>query len=70
MHICSPRNQNLNFLVRIKILNFFLYYSKIKTEKLTDPNKVLLVLGCRTGGHREVCICTSYAIDNFNVTRE
>jgi hypothetical protein len=28
-------------------------YIEIKTEKCTDPNKVLLVLGQRTGAHRE-----------------
>jgi len=45
----SPRNENLNLLVRIKFFNLFL----IKTEKITGPYKVLLVLGQRTGAHRE-----------------
>ena len=32
-------------------------YIKIKTEKLTAPNKFLLVLGRRTGTHCEDCLC-------------
>ena len=36
-----------------KLLNLFLYSSKIKTEKLTGPNKIWLVLGHRTGAHCE-----------------
>jgi hypothetical protein len=30
----SPRNENLNLLIRIKFLNLFLYSSKKKTEKI------------------------------------
>jgi hypothetical protein len=45
-------HENLNLLVEIKFLNLFLYFL-IKTEKFTGPNKVLLVLGRRTGADRE-----------------
>jgi len=34
-------------------MNLSLYSSKIKTEKLTDPSKALLVLGQRPGAHQE-----------------
>jgi hypothetical protein len=39
-------------------LNLFLYSSKIKTEKFTGPNKVLLVLvlGHSISAHREDCL--------------
>ena len=47
--ICSPQNENLNLLVRIKSLNIFLYNSFKKTEKCIGPNKVFLVLGGWTG---------------------
>jgi hypothetical protein len=40
----SPRNENLNLLVRIKFLNLLHIYVLIKTVKFTVPNKVLLVL--------------------------
>ena len=39
----SPRNENLNLLVRIKFFNLFLnncVVLKIKTEKFTGPNKI------------------------------
>ena len=55
-HRFSPRNENLNLLVQIKFLNSFFIYSSnffIKTEKITGPNKVLLVLGPRTVAHCE-----------------
>jgi len=35
-------------------------YSYIKTEKFTDPNKVFLDLGWRTGVHREDCTISKY----------
>ena len=65
----SPRNENLNLhvLVRTKFLEFILYidilYIKIKTEKITGPNKVLLVLGRRSllivriVYHNKRCLC-------------
>ena len=37
-----------------QILKFILYI-KIKTETFRGPSKVLLVLGRRTGAHREYC---------------
>ena len=49
----SPQNENLNLLDQIKCMNLSLYSSKIKTEKLTDPSKALLVLGQRPGAHQE-----------------
>jgi len=63
-HCNSPRNENLNLLLQIKFLNlFYIIHIYIKIEKFTGPNKVLLVLGWRTGGHREDCVshwlCTS-----------
>jgi len=51
----SPRIENLNLLVRIKSLNLFLYSSLRKAKKFTGPNQVLLILGLRTGTHREGC---------------
>jgi hypothetical protein len=36
-----------------QILEFILIYFKIKNEKFTAPNKVLMVLGQRTGAHLE-----------------
>ena len=45
----SPRNENFNLLVQIKSLN--IEKVKKKTEKFTGLNKVLLVLGLRTGAH-------------------
>jgi hypothetical protein len=51
----SPQNENLNLLVQIKFLNLLhtcnIYLNK--NWKFTGPNKVLLVLGRRTGAHRE-----------------
>ena len=45
-HCNSPRNENLNLLLRIKFLNlFYIIHIYIKIEKFTGPNKVLLVLG-------------------------
>ena len=35
---------------------FYILYIWIKTEKFTVANKVLLVLECRTGAHREDCV--------------
>lgn len=48
--LCSPLNENLNLLAPFKFLILFLYtlYIKIKTEKVTGPNKVLWLLGRRT----------------------
>jgi len=34
---------------------YFYIYQKIKTEKFTGPNQVLLVLGRMTDAHREKC---------------
>ena len=57
LYLDSPRNENLNLLVQIISLNIFLYSSLIKKiENFTFPNKCLLVLGRRTGAHREDCI--------------
>jgi hypothetical protein len=53
--LLSPRNENLIFFLYI-VLNK-------KRKKLTGPNKVLLVLGRRTTGHREDCILDS----NFKI---
>ena len=50
-HIFRHRNENLNLLIWIKFLNLFYINIKIKTEKFTGPNKVLLVLSRRTGAH-------------------
>jgi hypothetical protein len=50
-----PRNENLNLLVRIKFLNLFLYIFKKKLKNLLVLNKVLLVLGWRTGAHYADC---------------
>jgi len=33
--------------------HFFFFFWPKQTEKFTSPNKVLLVLGQRTGAHRE-----------------
>ena len=46
----SPRNKNLNLLVRIKFLNLFLHSS---SKKCIGQNKVSLVMGRRTGTHCE-----------------
>lgn len=46
VHVCSPRNGNLNLMVWIKFLNLF-YIVANKNWKLTGPNKVLRVLGQR-----------------------
>jgi len=54
--IFSPRNVNLYLLVQIISFNLFLYKSLKKTETFTGPNKVLLVLGWRTGAHLDDCI--------------
>jgi len=51
---CSPRNENLNLLVRIKFLNLFYIYLN-KNWKFTGRNQVLLVLGQRTSAYREDC---------------
>jgi hypothetical protein len=51
----SPRNENMNLLIRIKFLNLLHIYVLIKTEKFTVRNKVLLVLGWRTSAHHEDC---------------
>ena len=51
----SPRNENLNLLVRIRFYNLFYISKFIKTEKFTGLNKVLLVFGQRSGIHREDC---------------
>ena len=37
-----------------------MYIYKIKTEKFTGPNKVLLVLGQRTCVHREDCTTANF----------
>ena len=47
----SSRNENLSLLVWIKFLNLFLYTSK--NWKNYRSNKVLLILGQRTGINRE-----------------
>jgi hypothetical protein len=43
----SPRNENLNLLVRINFLNLLLYSKNLLVQT------VLLVLGQRTGAHCE-----------------
>ena len=42
----------LQFTDPNQILEFIFIYIEIKTEKITGPNKFLLVLGRRTGVHR------------------
>lgn len=64
----SPRNEHLNLLVRFKFLNLFYIYVFIKTEKFTVPNKVLLVLGQKTGAHREDCKFECILIDSLFCT--
>ena len=55
-NIYSPRNENLNLLVRIKFLNLFLYSSKYKLKNLLVRTKFYWSLGRRTSAHREDCI--------------
>ena len=44
------------YLSESNSLIYLIYiYIKIKTEKFTGPNKVLLVLGRMTGAHHEDC---------------
>ena len=45
----------MNLLVWVKFMNFFLWCSKKITEKFNGPNKLLLVLGMRIGVHSDDC---------------
>jgi hypothetical protein len=65
----SPRNENLKLLVWIKFLSlFYIFIYKIKTEKFSCSNKVLPVLGWKTGAHREDCLLLKYQnLHFFNI---
>ena len=45
----------LEFTGLSQILEFIIYIN-MYIEKITDPNKVLLVLGRRTGAQRKYCV--------------
>jgi hypothetical protein len=67
----NHRNENLDIPGPNQILEFIFIYFWIKTEKFTCPNKVLLVLGQRTGAHREDWghIYVFFELSEFKVTR-